>query len=189
MQGFLQSSEVSSVLNQTSSALAAISVLKKICDHPALLNDRKLLKAVKLPPKFRGKQTTQKKPHKTIVIDSNQSDDDNEFAQPGKSSTQRPRRAVSDSEDSEEGECDKDSLSDFVVDGSECESSNDEEESAGEEEVEEECQVPSGSGAGSSHAETQASSSTWNTLDSQNLMKRLKDMHIEDSCKTVPYQH
>jgi SNF2 family DNA or RNA helicase len=40
LQKFLQTDTVKSVLNETSSALAAITVLKKICDHPALLNDK-----------------------------------------------------------------------------------------------------------------------------------------------------
>ena len=34
------SDEVRSALNQTGSALAALTVLKKICDHPALLTER-----------------------------------------------------------------------------------------------------------------------------------------------------
>lgn len=40
MQAFLNSSSVKAALNQTSSALAAISVLKRVCVHPALLSDR-----------------------------------------------------------------------------------------------------------------------------------------------------
>ncbi|KAI3429485.1 hypothetical protein D9Q98_005576 [Chlorella vulgaris] len=39
-QAFLNSDAVKKVFNQTSSALAAITVLKKVCDHPALLSDR-----------------------------------------------------------------------------------------------------------------------------------------------------
>lgn len=39
-QAFLDSDSVKAVLNQTSSALAALTVLKKMCDHPALLSER-----------------------------------------------------------------------------------------------------------------------------------------------------
>jgi hypothetical protein len=39
-QDFLESDAVRAVFNQTSSALAALTVLKKICDHPALLTER-----------------------------------------------------------------------------------------------------------------------------------------------------
>jgi len=38
-QAFLNSSEVSSVLNRSHSPLAALQVLKKICDHPDLLSN------------------------------------------------------------------------------------------------------------------------------------------------------
>eukprot|EP00887_Chlorella_sp_A99_P003096 scaffold9.g3096.t1 len=38
-EAFLNSDSVKAVFNQTSSALAALSVLKKICDHPALLSE------------------------------------------------------------------------------------------------------------------------------------------------------
>lgn len=48
LQGFLQSSTVKAALNQTGSVLAAIQILKKICDHPALLSKR-ALKAVRMP--------------------------------------------------------------------------------------------------------------------------------------------
>ncbi|KAA6429139.1 MAG: hypothetical protein FRX49_00535 [Trebouxia sp. A1-2] len=37
---FLESSAVRAALNKTGSALAALTVLKKICDHPTLLNER-----------------------------------------------------------------------------------------------------------------------------------------------------
>jgi SNF2 family DNA or RNA helicase len=36
---FLQSGPVRAALNKTGSALAAITVLKKICDHPRLLSE------------------------------------------------------------------------------------------------------------------------------------------------------
>ena len=36
-QNYVNSSEVKAVLNQTSSALASLSILKQICDHPMLL--------------------------------------------------------------------------------------------------------------------------------------------------------
>lgn len=36
----MESDAVRAVFNQTSSALAALTVLKKICDHPALLTER-----------------------------------------------------------------------------------------------------------------------------------------------------
>ena len=39
LQAFLNSSSVKAALNQTTSALAAITVLKKVCVHPALLTD------------------------------------------------------------------------------------------------------------------------------------------------------
>ena len=39
-EAFLNSDSVKAVLNQTSSALAALTVLKKVCDHPALLSER-----------------------------------------------------------------------------------------------------------------------------------------------------
>ena len=39
-QAFLNSSSVKAALNQTSSALAALNVLKSVCVHPALLTDR-----------------------------------------------------------------------------------------------------------------------------------------------------
>ncbi|KAL4444622.1 hypothetical protein ABPG77_002439 [Micractinium sp. CCAP 211/92] len=39
-QAFLNSDAVKKVFNQTASALAAITVLKKVCDHPALLSVR-----------------------------------------------------------------------------------------------------------------------------------------------------
>ena len=39
MQAFLNSQAVKAALNKTGSALAAITVLKKICDHPALLGE------------------------------------------------------------------------------------------------------------------------------------------------------
>lgn len=39
-EAFLHSDSVRSVLNQTSSALASLTVLKKICDHPALLSEK-----------------------------------------------------------------------------------------------------------------------------------------------------
>lgn len=38
-RAFLESKSVASVLNKTSSALASLTVLKKICDHPALLSE------------------------------------------------------------------------------------------------------------------------------------------------------
>jgi SNF2 family DNA or RNA helicase len=38
--GFLQTEEVRTVLNTSESPLAALTVLKKICCHPLLLNDR-----------------------------------------------------------------------------------------------------------------------------------------------------
>ena len=40
VQAFLESSAVRAALNKTGSALAALTVLKKICDHPALLSER-----------------------------------------------------------------------------------------------------------------------------------------------------
>jgi hypothetical protein len=40
LQAFLNSDAVKAVFNQTNSALSALSVLKKICDHPALLSKR-----------------------------------------------------------------------------------------------------------------------------------------------------
>lgn len=49
MQGFLGSSTVKAALNQTGSVLSAIQILKKICDHPALLNGRRALQAVRMP--------------------------------------------------------------------------------------------------------------------------------------------
>eukprot|EP00873_Tetraselmis_striata_P042879 jgi/Tetstr1/463143/TSEL_008077.t1 len=39
-EAFLNSEAVKAALNQTGSALAAITVLKKVCDHPALLSDQ-----------------------------------------------------------------------------------------------------------------------------------------------------
>ncbi len=39
-QAFLNSDAVKAVFNQTNSALSALTVLKKICDHPALLSKR-----------------------------------------------------------------------------------------------------------------------------------------------------
>ena len=39
-QAFLESTAVRAALNKTGSALAALTVLKKICDHPTLLNER-----------------------------------------------------------------------------------------------------------------------------------------------------
>lgn len=48
LQGFLESSTVKAALNQTGSVLAAIQILKKICDHPALLS-RRALQAVRMP--------------------------------------------------------------------------------------------------------------------------------------------
>lgn len=38
-KAFLESESVAAVLNKTSSALASLTVLKKICDHPALLSE------------------------------------------------------------------------------------------------------------------------------------------------------
>lgn len=38
-RAFLESKSVAAVLNKTSSALASLTVLKKICDHPALLSE------------------------------------------------------------------------------------------------------------------------------------------------------
>ena len=40
VQAFLLSESVKAALNESRSALAALSVLKKICDHPALLSER-----------------------------------------------------------------------------------------------------------------------------------------------------
>jgi hypothetical protein len=40
VQKYLQSESVGQALNETRSALASINVLKKICDHPALLTDK-----------------------------------------------------------------------------------------------------------------------------------------------------
>ena len=40
LQEFLTSKAVRAALNQTGSALAALTVLKKICDHPCLLADQ-----------------------------------------------------------------------------------------------------------------------------------------------------
>lgn len=40
LQAFLNSDAVKAVFNQTNSALSALTVLKKICDHPALLSKR-----------------------------------------------------------------------------------------------------------------------------------------------------
>ena len=40
LQEFLTSKAVRAALNQTGSALAALTVLKKICDHPCLLKDQ-----------------------------------------------------------------------------------------------------------------------------------------------------
>ena len=40
LQAFLESTAVRAALNKTGSALAALTVLKKICDHPTLLNER-----------------------------------------------------------------------------------------------------------------------------------------------------
>ncbi len=40
MQAFLESKDVKVALNQSQSALAALTVLKKVCDHPALLSKR-----------------------------------------------------------------------------------------------------------------------------------------------------
>jgi SNF2 family DNA or RNA helicase len=37
-QAFLRSDSVSAALNQSASVLAALTVLKKICDHPGLLS-------------------------------------------------------------------------------------------------------------------------------------------------------
>jgi hypothetical protein len=39
-QAFLDTDEVRAALNQTNSPLAALSILKKVCDHPALLSSR-----------------------------------------------------------------------------------------------------------------------------------------------------
>lgn len=39
-QSFLNSDSVRQVLNRTKSALASLTVLKKVCDHPALLSER-----------------------------------------------------------------------------------------------------------------------------------------------------
>lgn len=36
----MESTAVRAALNKTGSALAALTVLKKICDHPTLLNER-----------------------------------------------------------------------------------------------------------------------------------------------------
>ena len=40
LQAFLTSGPVRAALNKTGSALAALTVLKKICDHPALLSEK-----------------------------------------------------------------------------------------------------------------------------------------------------
>ena len=40
VQAFLVSPTVKQVLNESGSTLAAITVLKKVCDHPALLSER-----------------------------------------------------------------------------------------------------------------------------------------------------
>lgn len=40
VQRFLLTDTVKAVLNETQTALSAITVLKKICDHPALLSDK-----------------------------------------------------------------------------------------------------------------------------------------------------
>jgi hypothetical protein len=38
-QAFLESDAVASALNQSKSVLAALTVLKKVCDHPGLLSE------------------------------------------------------------------------------------------------------------------------------------------------------
>jgi hypothetical protein len=183
VQGFLHTSEVSNALNQTGSALAAISVLKKICDHPALLNSRNALKAVRMPPKRirdkhrkrgvpSGSLNTPKNRVNAVLGDNSDSEDD--FAQPNASSRVRHQVGSSDSDAEDDA-----SLGDFVVDDSDDESASessdgDFEESEAEEEGGEDTQLQSGGGA---HEEG------GQTFD--NLLQRLKDMHVDDSCKTV----
>ena len=199
LQGFLGSAEVKAALNQTASALAAITVLKKICDHPALLNKRNTLKAVRMPPKQlmggkRGKGATksksQKPPHQLVnVLLSGDSDDD--FAQPTNPRAAR-RPEQSDSEDDSE-EDDSSSLGDFVVDDSDDESASqgesaadrgDEEGSAAEDEGEE-AHGKEQSDGDRPGAVAEGGTGIWSSQQSNHLMKRLQDTHVEDSCKTV----
>ena len=55
MQAFLLSGQVKAALNQTGSALAAITVLKKVCDHPALLTDKAAKSAVHAGGRYANK--------------------------------------------------------------------------------------------------------------------------------------
>eukprot|EP00884_Botryococcus_braunii_P020558 jgi/Botrbrau1/7186/Bobra.0300s0016.1 len=66
-QDFLESDAVRAVFNQTGSALAALTVLKKICDHPALLTER----ATRLAAHgaYRADKAKGKKPSRQTSLD------------------------------------------------------------------------------------------------------------------------
>jgi len=70
-EAFLHSESVKQALNATGSVLAAITVLKKICDHPALLNER----AAELVIRGANKQSR----HSSRCEDSDSSGSDSEF--------------------------------------------------------------------------------------------------------------
>jgi hypothetical protein len=203
VQGFLGSSEVAAVFNQTSSALSAISVLKKICDHPALLNHRNALKAVRMPAKVgrhvkgaahaTSQKSSQKK--KTVVLNDSDSEDDfAQLAQPTSSSAHKRAAQQSESSESDE-EDDLSSLEDFVVQDSDVDSESESESSEEEQEEEEaeeegleEGQQWQQTDEGGSCSAAQGGNGGWSSQQSQSLtarLKRIKDMHVEDSCKTV----
>jgi hypothetical protein len=204
VQGFLGSSEVAAVFNQTSSALSAISVLKKICDHPALLNHRNALKAVRMPAKVgrhvkgAAHASSQKSSHKKKTVALNDSDSEDDFAQLAQpTSSSAHKRAAQQSESSEsDAEDDLSSLEDFVVQDSDVDSESEsesseeeqEEEAEAEEEGLEEGRQWQQTDEGGSCSEAQGGNGGWSSQQSQSLtarLKRIKDMHVEDSCKTV----
>ena len=243
VQGFLGSSTVKAALNQSASVLAAILVLKKICDHPALLNDRAAIQAVRMPRRVEKtrrvrapKKRTDAKPsgepraqRPARVLDDSDSEEGEGVPRDGTGFAVRvdgvlqrkeaPAKRVgaaaacgvpegledddagveggrgcledSCSEDGgvdalgaagdlseEEDDDDDDDLADFVVRDSEEEEGS----SSGSE---------SGSdGGGEDEGELSEAEDEWRAdgnaeEDAQNLMKRLKNMSVGDSCKTV----
>lgn len=177
------------MFNQTSSALAAISVLKKICDHPALLNNRNALKAVRMPrrqPPLGGdkrskgaENSSSQKPHQKTTVVSCDDDSEDDFAQPTTS------RVAQQPEYSDSEEDDLSSMGDFVVQDSDDEIASEGDESDDGDESDEAEVVEPSSEAGASGAAVGDCSGDWSSMKADDMWKRLKDMHVEDSCKTV----
>ena len=166
----MQTEEVGAALNETKSALASISVLKKICDHPALLTDKAANTA--LDAKHRRK--------------------------PGAHSSRAQH--LEDASSSEDGRGGYDSLDDFVVSNSDeaasTSSADSDESSSGSDESDDEGGAAKGKRRYMDNAQRVAHldeqvqgilgglGAEFENLSEQDVLDRLHSKQDRDSCKT-----